>query len=124
MLDKDMVVSFSSGYYLDRLYVEFHDTERALLNDDYVADLNETIYFDPEETLYRTDIPVIVRVGIVHFVAHPSAEVPFGSLQVPPTEVKSPDVPGRASVLIAKKDRVSQLAQFTVSDEEPESPSL
>jgi hypothetical protein len=108
-----MVVSFSSGYYVDCLYVEPHNGGTTLLNAEQVATLNEEIYAEPNDVIFRTDLPLVVKVGTTHYVAYPCASVPFGSLQVPHEAVPDKQsIPGHLTVLIAKKHRVEQLGRF------------
>jgi hypothetical protein len=120
-----MAFPFSSGYLLDRLYVEVHGGDRALLNDEHLAELNEEVYVEPTDVVFQTDIPLIMRVGTVHFVTYPTETVPFGSLHIPTRDVRtSTRLPGHVPVLIAKKDRVRQLTDFAFSREDSESTSF
>lgn len=109
-----MFERFSSGYYLGRLYVEPHDGERALLQEDLHELANEEIYATgdgPE----RLDLPLVMKIGRRHFPVHGARGIPDGTVAVPEDTLEAVDVrnpPSLREVLLATRDRAGQLLRY------------
>ena len=107
-----MFEPFSSGYYLGRLYVELHDGKRAVMGRDAHQQVNERLYVEEGDGIYRTDYPLVMKVGSTHVPVHGAEGIPERTLAVPETTLESAGIdnpPTLSEVLLAKADRATQL---------------
>ncbi|WP_435156174.1 DUF5802 family protein [Haladaptatus sp. DFWS20] len=109
-----MFESFSSGYYLGRLYVEPHEAEHAVMSRDDHERVNQALYASGDG-VERLDWPLVMKIDQQHFSVHAKDGVPDRTLVVPDsllenTRIRNP--PELKEVLLAKADRVAQLMQF------------
>lgn len=109
-----MFESFSSGYYLGRLYVEPHEANHAVMSQDDHERVNEALYASGDG-VERLDWPLVMKIDQQHFSVHGEEGVPDRTLVVPDdllenTRIRNP--PELKEVLLAKADRVEQLMQL------------
>ncbi|WP_049969603.1 DUF5802 family protein [Haladaptatus cibarius] len=109
-----MFESFSSGYYLGRLYVEPSGADHAVMSRDDHERVNQALYASGDG-VERIDWPLVMKIDQQHFSVHGEAGVPDQTLVVPDdllenTRIRNP--PELKEVLLAKADRVEQLLQF------------
>lgn len=108
-----MVVSFSSAYFLDQMYVELYPGPQALLNREHLEDLNEEVYVEDHMDVYTVGHPLIIRLEKAHQIVYGSDNVPYGTLLLPRARIECQMAfPCARGILIAKKDRVEQLAKL------------
>ncbi len=113
-----MFESFSSGYYLGRLYVEPHEDDHAVMSRDDHERVNQALYASGNG-VERLDWPLVMKIDQQHFSVHAEDGVPDKTLVVPDsllenTRIRNP--PELKEVLLAKADRVQQLMQFHVKN--------
>ena len=70
-----MFEEFSSGYYLGRMYVEPHDSERPVMQDEEFETVSHGVYEEEK--------PLVMKVGNRHLVVGGDSGVPSGTLGVP-----------------------------------------
>ena len=109
-----MFETFSSGYYLGRLYVEPYDGDRAVIQRTQHELVNEQLYV-ADEGVERLDAPLVMKLDRRHFPVHGAEDVPENTLGLPASllddcRVRNP--PALKEVLLAKADRASQLLGF------------
>ncbi|WP_231185465.1 DUF5802 family protein [Haladaptatus sp. DYF46] len=109
-----MFESFSSGYYLGRLYVEPHDGDRAVMASDDHESVNQALYA-AGEGIERLDWPLVMKIEQQHFPVHAEEGVPDNTLALPDsvlenTRIRNP--PELKEVLLAKADRAAQLIRY------------
>ena len=110
-----MFETFSSGYYLGRLYVEPYDGDRAVIQRSQHELVNEQLYA-VDEGVERLDAPLVMKIDRRHFPVHGAEEVPENTLALPRSllddcRVRNP--PALKEVLLAKADRAAQLLGFS-----------
>ncbi|MFW5983627.1 MAG: DUF5802 family protein [Halobacteria archaeon] len=103
-----MFEEFSSAYYLGRMYVEPHDAEGPVMqNDDF-----EKVRCD----IYGGDGDVVMKVDRQHLVVDGDEAVPEGTLGVPRGYLGSLDVrnpPSLKEVFLAKPDHAERILRLT-----------
>ncbi|WP_458209699.1 DUF5802 family protein [Haladaptatus sp. NG-SE-30] len=109
-----MFETFSSGYYLGRLYVEPHEGDYAVMSQDDHERVNQALY-STGEGVERLDWPLVMKIDQQHFSVHAGESLPDRTLAVPDsllenTRIENP--PELKEVLLAKADRVEQLIGF------------
>lgn len=109
-----MFESFSSGYYLGRLYVEPHDGDHAVMASDDHESVNQALY-SAGEGIERLDWPLVMKIDQQHFPVHAEDGVPDNTLALPDsvlenTRIRNP--PELKEVLLAKADRAAQLIRY------------
>lgn len=109
-----MFEEFSSGYYLGRMYVEPHERDGPVIqNDDFEA---------VSRNVYNEEKALVMRVGSHHLVVSGDDGVPTGTLGVPEGVAEELDLrnpPSVKDVLLAKQDhaeRILSLRGFRGSD--------
>jgi hypothetical protein len=109
-----MFEQFSRGYYLGRLYVQPSDGDAATMCRSQHERVNRQLYTDGE-SIERTDLPLVMKIGTNHFPVHGDESVPADTLAVPKDRlaetVRNP--PTLEEVLLAKADRAAQLLALT-----------
>ncbi|GKZ13088.1 hypothetical protein BG842_22035 [Haladaptatus sp. W1] len=109
-----MFESFSSGYYLGRLYVEPHDGEHAVMSRDEHESVNQALY-SSGEGVERLDWPLVMKIDQQHFPVHAEEGVPENTLALPDTVLENTRIrnpPELKEVLLAKADRAEQLIRY------------
>jgi len=99
-----MFEDFSSGYYLGRMYVEPHDAERPVMQDEEFETVSLGVY-DEEK-------PLVMKIGKHHLVVDGDDGVPTGTLGVPAKvadELRLRNPPSVKDVLLAKKDHATRI---------------
>mgnify|MGYP000087704257 CR=1 FL=1 len=99
-----MFEDFSSGYYLGRMYVEPHDAERPVMQDDEFEKVREKVYDDEK--------PLVMKIGNRHLVVDGDEGVPSGTLAVPAGVTESlrlHNPPSVKDVLLAKKGHATRI---------------
>ena len=102
-----MFERFSSDYYLGRLYVEPHESERAVMQRADHERVSEQLYDgadDPE--------PLVMKVGSTRLRVHGAGGVPGWTLALPESVLPAAGVetpPALDEVLLAKTDRGARL---------------
>ncbi|GAA0226333.1 DUF5802 family protein [Haladaptatus pallidirubidus] len=114
-----MFESFSSGYYLGRLYVEPSGADRAVMSRDDHERVNQALYASGDG-VERIDWPLVMKIDRQHFSVRGEEGVPNQTLVVPDdllenTRIRNP--PELKEVFLAKADRVEQLMQFQPQDD-------
>lgn len=105
-----MFGSFSTGYYLGRLYVEPSERDvPAIQRADHEA-MNERLYGD--DGLFRVDAPLVMKLDTGHIPVLGDEDVPSGTLAVPDS-VTDDDLPAERDVLLAKPDRAAELLKYS-----------
>ncbi|WP_227374677.1 DUF5802 family protein [Haladaptatus halobius] len=109
-----MFETFSSGYYLGRLFVEPHEGDHAVMSQDDHERVNQALYATGEG-VERLDWPLVMKIEQQHFSVHGDERVPDRTLAVPDsllenTRIENP--PELKEVLLAKADRAEQLMGF------------
>ncbi|MCO8242907.1 MULTISPECIES: DUF5802 family protein [unclassified Haladaptatus] len=109
-----MFESFSSGYYLGRLYVEPYEGDHAVMCRDDHESVNKALY-SSGEGIERLDWPLVMKIDQQHFSVHAEDDIPDNTLVIPDelldnTRIRNP--PELKEVLLAKADRVEQLIGF------------
>jgi hypothetical protein len=99
-----MFEDFSSGYYLGRMYVEPHDAERPVMQDDEFETVSRGVY-DEEK-------PLVMKIGNRHLVVDGDGGVPSGTLGVPKEiaeglRLRNP--PSVKDVLLAKEGHATRI---------------
>jgi hypothetical protein len=105
-----MFERFSSGYYLGRLYVQSGQRERAAIARAAHEQVTEQLYTC--EGITRTDLPVVMKLGTIHFPVTGAESVPADTLAVPESLVEETDIrnpPTLSEVFLAKAERARQL---------------
>ena len=105
-----MFESFSTGYYLGRLYVEPADRDVPAIQRADHERVNERLYGD--EGLFRTDAPLVMKLDSGHIPVLGDDDVPSGTLVVPGS-VTDDDLPAERDVLLAKSDRAAELLKYS-----------
>jgi hypothetical protein len=109
-----MFATFSSGYYLGRLYVEPFGGDRAAIRRDQHERLNEQLYASGEG-IERLDNPLVMKIGNRHVAVSGEEGVPEGTLALPEDLLEDTDIrnpPKLTEVLLAKAERADQLLQY------------
>ncbi len=106
-----MFEHFSGGYYLGKLYVEPHDGERAVIQQDDHELMNEQLY-SSGEPIERLDAPLVMKVDTTHFPVHGDKSVPSGTLAVP-AELLGKGRASQREVLLAKRERAMELLRYS-----------
>lgn len=99
-----MFEEFSSGYYLGRMYVEPHDTDGPIMQDDDFEAVSRGVY-DEERLL-------VMKIGKRHLVVDGDGSVPTGTLGVPERiaqELRLRNPPSVKDVLLAKEDHAERI---------------
>lgn len=109
-----MFESFSSGYYLGRLYVEPHDGDHAVMSREDHESVNKALY-SSGEGVERLDWPLVMKIDQQHFSVHAKEGVPDNTLALPDelldsTRIRNP--PELKEVLLAKAGRAGQLMRL------------
>jgi len=104
-----MFEPFSRGYYLGRLYVRPHESERAVMQADQHDEVGRQVYGEDDEGDER---PLVMKLDERHLAVHGAPDVPADTLAVPPsvladTRIRNP--PALRQVLLAKADTASQM---------------
>jgi hypothetical protein len=99
-----MFEDFSSGYYLGRMYVEPHDAERPVMQDEEFETVSRGVY-DEEK-------PLVMKIGNRHLVVDGDGGVPSGTLGVPEEvaeglRLRNP--PSVKDVLLAKEGHATRI---------------
>lgn len=99
-----MFEDFSSGYYLGRMYVEPHDAERPVMQDDEFETVSRGVY-DEEK-------PLVMKIGNRHLVVDGDGGVPSGTLGVPEEvaeclRLRNP--PSVKDILLAKEGHATRI---------------
>jgi hypothetical protein len=105
-----MFERFSSGYYLGRLYVQPRETQRAAIASAAHEQVAEQLY--ETDGVYRTDQPLVMKLGTTHFTVTGDEGVPAETLALPESLVADLDIrnpPTLSEVFLAKADRARQL---------------
>jgi hypothetical protein len=103
-----MFEEFSSAYYLGRMYVEPHDTERPVMQRDDFETVQRDVYGGEED--------VVMKVDRHHLVVDGDSSVPQGTLGVPKSYLESLDVrnpPAFKEVLLAKPRHAARILSLT-----------
>jgi hypothetical protein len=93
-----MFEAFSGGYYLGRLYVEPHDTDRVVMHEGEHREVAERVYDDGDEDL-------VMKIGTAHLPVGPGEGVPSRTVGVPAglaDEIGLDRLPALEEVLLAK----------------------
>jgi len=106
-----MFEQFSGGYYLGKLYVEPHDGEQAVIQQDDHELMNEQLYASGE-SIERLDAPLVMKVDNAHFPVHGDQSVPSGTLVVP-AELLGESRASQREVLLAKRERAMELLRYS-----------
>ena len=109
-----MFERFSSGYYLGRLYVEPHESERAVMQQAEHERVSEQLYDDADGPE-----PLVMKVGSTHLPVHGAGGVPGRTLALPESVLPAAGVenpPALSEVLLAKADRAAQLLDLGLVD--------
>lgn len=106
-----MFEQFSSGYYLGVLYVEPHDVDRAVVNDEDHESVNRQLYASGTG-VERLDSPLVMKLDGRHFPVLGDEGVPTGTLAVPES-VADDSLPERREVFLARPERAGQLLRFS-----------
>jgi hypothetical protein len=99
-----MFEDFSSGYYLGRMYVEPHDSERPVMQDDEFETVSRGVY-DEEK-------PLVMKIGNQHLVVDGDGGVPSGTLGVPEDVadgLRLGNPPSVKDVLLAKEGHATRI---------------
>jgi hypothetical protein len=99
-----MFEDFSSGYYLGRMYVEPHDAERPVMQDDEFETVSRGVY-DEEK-------PLVMKIGNRHLVVDGDGGVPSGTLGVPEEIVEGlrlRNPPSVKDILLAKEGHATRI---------------
>jgi len=113
-----MFERFSSGYYLGRLYVEPHETDRAVMHSEHHDRVCDQLYdgADHPEAL-------VMKIGSAHVPVHAADGVPGRTVALPESVLPATGVenpPALSEVLLAKADRAAQLLDLgSVGDGDP-----
>ncbi len=103
-----MFEEFSSAYYLGRMYVEPHDTERPVMqNEDFEA---------VQRDVYGGERDVVMKIDRSHLVVDGDGSVPRGTLGVPRSYLGSLGVrnpPSLKEVLLAKPKHAARILGLT-----------
>ncbi len=107
---KGMFEDFSRGYYLGRMYVEPHEADSPVMQDEEFEKVRNDIYGD--EKAYDAKKPLVVKIGKQHLVVDGDEGVPTGTLGVPRhvaegLRIRNP--PSVEDVLIAKKGHATRI---------------
>jgi len=105
-----MFETFSTGYYLGRLYVEPSDRDVPAIRQEDHERVNERLYGD--SGVFRVDAPLVMKLDTGHIPVLGDEDVPEGTLSVP-RSVDGPDLPGERDVLLAKSDRAAELLRYS-----------
>ena len=105
-----MFETFSTSYYLGRLYVEPSDRDVPAIQRADHERVNEHLYGD--EGLFRTDAPLVMKLDNGHIPVLGDDEVPSGTLVVPESTTGD-DLPAERDVLLAKSDRAAELLRYS-----------
>lgn len=108
-----MFESFSSGYYVGRMYVEPHDCDQAMIQSEQHERVNEQLYATGEG-VERLDNPLVMKLDRCHLAVHGDDSVPENTLAVPEPIVESgryDRLPALREVLLAKADRAVELLE-------------
>ena len=125
---KGMFEDFSRGYYLGRMYVEPHEADSPVMQDEEFEKVRNDIYGDErsysvEKTAYNRkeygDVkpydakkPLVVKIGKQHLVVDGDEGVPTGTLGVPhhvAERLRIRNPPSVEDVLIAKKGHATRI---------------
>ncbi|WP_435184647.1 DUF5802 family protein [Halobellus sp. EA9] len=105
-----MFGSFSTSYYLGRLYVEPSDRDvPAIQRADHEA-MNERLYGG--HGLFRVDAPLVMKLDTGHIPVLGDEDVPSGTLAVPES-VTDENLPAERDVLLAKGERAAELLKYS-----------
>ena len=105
-----MFETFSTGYYLGRLYVEPSDRDVPAIRQEDHERVNERLYGD--DGVFRVDAPLVMKLDTGHIPVLGDDDVPEGTLAVPDT-VDAEDLPGERDVLLAKSERAAELLKYS-----------
>ena len=105
-----MFETFSTGYYLGRLYVEPSDRDVPAIRRADHERVNERLYGD--DGVFRVDAPLVMKLDTGHIPVLGDEDVPSGTLAVP-AAVDDRDLPGERDVLLAKSDRAAELLKYS-----------
>ena len=105
-----MFETFSTGYYLGRLYVEPSDRDVPAIRQEDHERMNERLYGD--DGVFRVDAPLVMKLDTGHVPVLGDEDVPSGTLAVP-AAVDDRDLPGERDVLLAKSDRAAELLKYS-----------
>lgn len=114
-----MFETFSSGYYLGRLYVQPTDGDEAVIDQDQHEHVNRELYATGEG-VERVDNPLVMKVHEQHVPVHGEEGVPRDTLLLPASvvdETRIDNPPALTEVLLAKADRAAQLLRITGRDD-------
>lgn len=103
-----MFEDFSSAYYLGRMYVEPHDTERPVMQDNDFEKVRRDVYGGDDD--------VVMKVDRHHLVVEGDGSVPQGTLGIPRSYLESLDVPNPPAlkeVLLAKPQHAARILSLT-----------
>jgi len=99
-----MFEDFSSGYYLGRMYVEPHDSDRPVMQDDEFEKVRRNVYTEEK--------PLVVKVENRHLVVGGDGGVPSGTLAIPAKVAESlrlRNPPSLRDVLLAKEEHAARI---------------
>lgn len=106
-----MFEEFSTGYYLGRMYVEPHETDRPVMGKDEFEAVRRGVYGDGEG-----GEAVVMKVDRHHLVVDGDKSVPRGTLGVPRSRLGELDVrnpPSLKEVLLAKPEHAERILSLT-----------
>ena len=99
-----MFEDFSSGYYLGRMYVEPHESERPVMQDNEFERVSLNVY-DEEK-------PLVMKIGTRHLVVDGDEGVPSGTLGVPEEvagSLRLRNPPSVRDILLAKEGHATRI---------------
>lgn len=99
-----MFEDFSSGYYLGRMYVEPHESDRPVMQDEEYETVSRGVY-DEEK-------PLVMKIGNRHLVVGGDGGIPSGTLGVPEGVVDKLGLrnpPSVKDVLLAKEGHATRI---------------
>lgn len=109
-----MLERLSSGYYLGRFYVEPAEVDHALIRQDRHEQANAVIYA-AGRGIERLDLPLVMKLGSVHFPVFAGEHVREDTLELPPsvlTEAGVENPPALREVLFATAERAGHLLRW------------
>jgi hypothetical protein len=105
-----MFETFSTGYYLGRLYVEPTDRDVPAIRREDHERVNERLYGD--DGIFRVDAPLVMKLDTGHIPVLGDDDVPSGTLAVP-DDIDDRDLPAERDVLLAKSERAAELLKYS-----------
>jgi hypothetical protein len=108
-----MFEDFSGGYYLGRMYVEPHDADSPVMQDDDFEAVSHGIYEQEEK-------PLVMKIGKRHIVVGGDGSVPTGTLGVPERVAEDLDLynpPSVKDVLLAKEVHAERILSLKSLDD-------